>query len=235
MVTLKHDLETNTLNQLKEKCVIKLKTFLTHLIETKTDNDRYSKRASLIGKWISKYVDYLQEDDTFSPGNLIRYKRGSVILVDYGYRVGRELGGVHYAIVLDVRNSKNSPIITTIPLSSVKENGKEDSVFKLVLQKGIFELAFEKIEKKMLSETSDDGGNKSLEEFEKDEYINRYIEQIKKMKMGSEVLLSQIAAVSKQRIISPKSKNDLLFGIQIEQDDMRSLDEKLKQLIFGNY
>ena len=51
-----------------------------------------------------------------------RYKRGDVIKVNFGHRIGREHGGLHYAIVLDVKNPLQSNLLTVVPLTSVKEH-----------------------------------------------------------------------------------------------------------------
>ena len=52
--------------------------------------------------------------------SLRRYKRGEIVKVHLGFNVGSEEGGLHYAVVLDKNNAKSSPVITIIPLTSVK-------------------------------------------------------------------------------------------------------------------
>ena len=56
----------------------------------------------------------------FRPNYNINYRRGQVILVDFGYRIGSELGGAHYAVVMDVRSSKHNNQLTVVPLRSNK-------------------------------------------------------------------------------------------------------------------
>lgn len=64
--------------------------------------------------WIETYFD---------PTQLRRYSRGEIILVNFGFNVGSEQGGLHWAVVIneDVRKSKS---IIVVPLTSPKE--KED-------------------------------------------------------------------------------------------------------------
>lgn len=55
------------------------------------------------------------------PKKLLRYKRGSIVKVHLGFRLGSEEGGLHYAVVVD-HNVQSSPVATVIPLTSVKPN-----------------------------------------------------------------------------------------------------------------
>lgn len=76
--------------------------------------DRYSgsKREHLLASWLSEYSRYIKQEETFKPQYLKRYKRGEIIKVNLGYRLGNEEGGPHYAIVLNKNNSPYSDILT---------------------------------------------------------------------------------------------------------------------------
>ena len=78
------------------------------------------KRKGLLAYWIGDYVKFLKKESTFDPQKLIRYKRGTIVKVHLGYRVGSEEGGLHYAVVMNVDSSQKSPTLTVIPLTSVK-------------------------------------------------------------------------------------------------------------------
>ncbi|MFR4125889.1 hypothetical protein [[Ruminococcus] torques] len=43
-----------------------------------------------------------------------------MIQVDLGFRIGHEEGGLHYAVVLNKKDSPYSDILTVLPLSSKK-------------------------------------------------------------------------------------------------------------------
>lgn len=79
-----------------------------------------SKRARILAYWIRDYVRFLKKEQSFDPTKLIRYKRGSIVKAHLGYRIGSEEGGLHYGIVLDVKNDLNSQIVTIVPLTSLK-------------------------------------------------------------------------------------------------------------------
>lgn len=102
----------------KDNAVKQLDSYLQGLLISK--EDKSLKKIKLMSYWMKEYCMYLKQEDTFKPNRLKRYERGDVIKVNLGYNVGSEEGGLHYAIVLDKKNSLNSPVITVIPLTSVK-------------------------------------------------------------------------------------------------------------------
>lgn len=81
-------------------------------------NLKHQKKADLIAYWIETYSKYLLEEERFDYAKIPKYKRGDIISVNFGFNVGSEQGGLHYALVLDNDNKQSSPVITVIPLSS---------------------------------------------------------------------------------------------------------------------
>lgn len=78
------------------------------------------KKAAIFILWLGKYLSYHVQEQSFLPNYNINYRRGQLILVDFGYRIGSELGGAHYAVVLDARSSKQNNQVTVVPLRSNK-------------------------------------------------------------------------------------------------------------------
>jgi len=93
---------------------------INNLMEMYINNpeEKYLKKANLLSYWLEDFSDYIREENNFNPKELISYKRGDVIKVNFGFNVGSEHGGLHYAIVLDNNNLHSSPVITVVPLSS---------------------------------------------------------------------------------------------------------------------
>lgn len=83
---------------------------------------KHLKKANLISYWLKDYVQLINFEEKFEPTKNIAYKRGNIVKLNFGFNVGSEYGGLHYAIVVDNRNSHNSPVLTVIPLTSVKNN-----------------------------------------------------------------------------------------------------------------
>lgn len=81
-------------------------------------NTKYLKKANLLSYWLENFSNYISNETSFDPKKLISYKRGDVVKLNFGFNVGSEHGGLHYAIVLDNHNLHSSPVVTVIPLSS---------------------------------------------------------------------------------------------------------------------
>ena len=86
------------------------------------ESERHMKKANLISYWLRDYVRYLEFEEKFDPKKYIAYKRGDVIKVSFGFNVGAEYGGLHYAVVLDNHNDHASPVVTVVPLTSTKDS-----------------------------------------------------------------------------------------------------------------
>lgn len=91
---------------------------------------KHLKKADLLAYWIESFSSYLLNEEKFDYSKIPKYKRGDVISVNFGFNVGSEHGGRHYAIVLDNDNKQSSRVITVIPLSSgTLENTNERDVY----------------------------------------------------------------------------------------------------------
>ncbi len=74
---------------------------------------------------------------------------------------------------------------------------------------------------------------KDLNELEKEQqYVQKHIDALSKMKHGSIILLNQVTTISKIRIHNPKSKYDVLNGIKLSETTLDRIDEKLKDFFF---
>lgn len=76
------------------------------------------KKRKLITDWIVKWALYLANEDGEQPYRLRGYRQGQIVLVDFGFRVGNELGGRHYAVVLEKDSPLKSGTIILAPISS---------------------------------------------------------------------------------------------------------------------
>lgn len=106
----------------KKSSIRKLNNLLEGYINSNIPEEQ--KKAYLISSWLQQFVSFISFENNFDPTKNISYKRGNVIKVNLGFNVGCELGGPHYAIVLDKNNKHSSDTVTIIPLVSTKE-GKD--------------------------------------------------------------------------------------------------------------
>lgn len=144
-----------------------------------------------------------------------------------------------YCIVLDKHNSKNSGIITVIPLTSDKgkplhfsEVHLGDEIFVNFNKK--FETLQLQLTNKMNQLTYMDKNEILLENLDKlTENLRILIkirEELTKMKKGSIAMVSQITTISKQRIYDPQKTGDILSVLRISNASLDLINEKMKQL-----
>ena len=240
-------LSSEDLKKLVDSSLNELTEFTTEL-QTNKKNTVNLKRAMLLAYWIKDYVNFLRAEKNFNPTKMLRYKRGDIILVNFGFRIGSELGGRHFAMVLDNYNSQKSPIITVAPLDSLKGEYKE-SCFTYLLEKGIYELQEEKYKnlvascQQALAELNIYVNQEVVSEDDMEIFtkkvasVNRKIEEAKilqnellKLKTGSIVELGQITTISKLRILNPKFPSDTLNKIRVAPDDLDKINKKIEYL-----
>lgn len=189
-------------------------------------------------------------ESRFSPMSLRRYKRGEVVKVHLGFNVGSEEGGLHYAVVIDKNNAKSSPVVTIVPLTSVKTHTdlsklKRGSVF---LGNELFTNLNSKIsatyrhfdkELSLMKTVLENGDILSQEyaslparvERAEDELnlLKRMRKEVGKMKMGSIALVNQITTISKIRIYDPKTDHDILSNIKLSNEKLDLIDNEIHQ------
>lgn len=242
--------------ELKAHCdeaIVQIQKLLDEL--SSSERGKTVKRAMLLAYWLKTYVQYILKEDSFSPQSVFKLKRGSVVRVEFGYRVGRELGGRHYAVVLDAENSIYRNTVTVVPLGSLKEGYQEDQ-FSVLLEDGIYEPVYQKIialiddSNRILSEV-----NAMREEImasppetvparmmllrqklsaaeAQNKTAEVWIKEFFQMKPGSVAKVDQITTVSKMRISAPLKKTHPLYGVRLSGNDLDRIDQRLQALYF---
>ena len=245
--------------QNKKRAIRSLNNMLERLIND--SSDKHLKKANLVSYWIQDYVRFIQFEDSFDPTRLLSYKRGDIVRVNFGFRVGAEFGGLHYAVVLDKENPHNASTVMVAPLSSIKPDKpvheRDLSIgtefYNLVSARFNQQLAearnkfnelnaiidaLQKIpEDQQTAETTSTVNNleNQTEELTKAiSFLERDKVEIENMKTGSIVKIEQITAISKMRIYTPKKSTDFLAGIRLSSNAMSRINEKIKEFyIFG--
>lgn len=204
------------------------------------DKEETYKRAALLYYWLRDYRNYISNEKAFSSKYLPCYRRGNIINVNFGFNLGSELGGLHYAVVL-ADSTQSNPTVVVAPMTSYKAGRKirKDELFiddRLFLQLKSKQDALIQSEKSML---------KSLRNFPecnnamKDQIkaIMKNIDQlehikhkISTLKHGSIIKMSQIRTISKMRIVDPTKPTDVFYNISLPSKDLNSVDERLVSL-----
>ena len=217
------------------------------------------KKADLLSYWIEDYSRYIMDEECFDPARIIRYNRGNIIRANFGFRVGSEMGGLHYAVIIEKNNARNSSVVTVIPLSST--DGRTVHQNNVDLGGELFAKASDRL-RGLLSQAQKEQQdidmlismmrdaaekvpvNDQAESFARarSEYearraslekhisvIERYFSEINRMKSGSMAVMNQVTTISKQRIHVPKKSEDFLYGITLSDSAMDKINEKMRE------
>ena len=238
--------------QHKEDALKKLESYMDSLINDA--NSKMNGKSDKLSYWLEDWTTFLEYEPIFSPKSLRRYKRGEIVKAHLGFNVGSEEGGLHYCVVLDNDNPISTPVVTVVPLTSVKKKTdlsklKKGSVY---LGNEIFTNLISKfsIVDKTLSErisrlqtridsidakTTHEDIKSIKEELDiakrEQELLNRMRTEVLRMKIGSIALTNQIRTISKIRIYDPKTNHDILSGVKLSNEKLDLIDNE----IIGNF
>ena len=227
------NLTKEELKRHKEKALAKMEHYIDSLINSPDSKTR--GKADKLSYWLEDWSTFLDFESRFSPSSLRRYKRGEIIKVHLGYNIGSEEGGLHYCVVVEKNNSKNSPVITVVPLTSVKKKSDVDHLHKgcIYLGNELYTGLVSKItyiqrplEKKVfdLKKEVDATYKTHPEDMHK---FQRMRNEINKAKLGSIALVGQITTISKIRIYDPKTNFDILSNVKLSNEKLDRIDQEI--------
>lgn len=206
----------------KDNALKKLDTYLSKLIDS--PDKKVNAKSDKLSYWLEDWTTFLDFESSFSPSSLKRYKRGEIIKVHLGYNIGSEEGGLHYAVIVEKDNSIHNPVITIVPLTSIKHD--KDLAH---LRKGEVLLGNELFSK--FSAKFNDTFYSVKEEHQqlqsKLDLLEKMRFEISKMKNGSIALVNQITTISKIRIYDPKTNKDMFSGITLSDEGLTKIDEEI--------
>lgn len=203
------------------------------------------KRSQLLAYWLQDYTRLLRTEDQFHINSVPRLKRGSVLSVDFGYRIGREFGGRHFAVVVDNAPALSAPIVTVVPLMSLKP-GYRPNQYTCHLKDGLYAPLYQKAlsysnsaDALVQEATSMLQNGTALDEArakvwgakKMNEKAKAILGEIEHLKAGSVANTCQITTISKMRIKRPLKKDDPLYGIRLSTLDMEQINQQLESLI----
>ena len=188
-----------------------LEDYLNSLVKHGEPKD---KRADKIDQWIESWTKYLKREQEFNPRSLPLFKRGSVIVVDLGFNVGSEYGGIHYAIVLNKRDSRRNHLLHILPLTSIKEKTDLENLkyYQLSLSDEIHRLLIQK-------------ANKGLQTI--NEKRNSCINEIHLLNNK----LAEIESLANEQQKDPDTNPKLESYLETEISNVKSKQEELEKIV----
>lgn len=183
-------------------------------------NEKYVKKANLISYWIETFCDYVLQEEAYDYNRIPSYDRGDILHLNFGFNVGSEQGGLHYAVVLDNNNNKNSKVITVVPLSS----GTEEETYERDIYLG--NELYEKLKQKYES---------LYKEYEtkRAKYIEK-LENITTIKSKLENLVENKEKKDDIINIIDNMENQLKNDIKNEEELLRKYEKDINKLKKGS-
>lgn len=218
-LTLSKELTKELVIDNKKDAIKKLNKLLENYIND--PSEKHLKKANLISYWVKDFTNYINKEESFEPTRNIAYKRGNVVKLNFGFNVGSEYGGLHYAIVLDIDNAHNSPVVTVIPLTSAKDDKEihDNSVF---LGNEIY---------RMLKLKHDTLQQKVHAEMEKDGEILSAIDTLidfSQIKLGEALSLTDGSPEQDKVLASTQASLDLVDAMRTKYEEKQK--ERLAEL-----
>lgn len=206
------------------------KDYSNMLISMTNQDDSNYKRAALLYYWLRDYRNYVKNEPKFNSVYTPPFRRGNIANINFGFNLGSELGGLHYAIVISDSRPTN-PMLIVAPMTSFKPSHQlnDCEIFidnQLFLQlKGKQDALVQTLKHQRATsiDSESDDINSKLDQLQK---IKK---QIQKLKNGSIINISQICAISKMRVIDPQSPIDVFYNISVSSDVLDKIDNKIKQ------
>lgn len=195
------------------------------------------KISHLLSYWISDFSEYHDNEKMFDSKTLKTFKRGDIVKANLGFNIGKELGGLHYCVVINKNDNPYSNTLNVIPLSSIKEGKTYNKKTCINLGDEVYSLLFNKFESELIILNNQinnikanlDMNKKILDTkpmLKKLDYLEKVKEEILRMKHGSIAYIHQITTISKQRIF----KTPILSGIKLSNESLDLIDEKIINL-----
>lgn len=85
----------------------------------------YSQKFKYLPNWLDNTSYYYQKEAQDKlPKNYYYFKRGTIIRVNFGTNLGSEFSNIHFAIVLDKKDSPKKKTLTVLPLTSKQRSNR---------------------------------------------------------------------------------------------------------------
>lgn len=200
-------------------------------LEIETENkidvvcDKYKKiqdsgveKFKNLDKWLERETNLFLGELKNKKRKYFKYKKGTIIKVDFGINIGSELCYVHFAVVINADDNVGKDSLIVIPLTS------KSGIGKVPLNN--------LIKNEVVKKTKEQLKNKDLSDDDKKEII-RLHNFYKKYSEFSYAFVSQIRTISKSRIIFSNYKFDIINKVKCSSELIDSIDREIFKIIRG--
>lgn len=154
-----------------------------------------------------------------------RYKRGSIVMIDFSPSVGSETSGKHFGIVLTKNDSPNNAVLTVVPITS------KSKPYYLPLGNFLMSQAFPYLKQFILnikeqneSCTEDSDFLKILDNLND---FDKLLTHYEAKNVNSYAMVCNITTISKKRIKKPINQYDPISKIRLPEDLLNLIDQEI--------
>ncbi|MBC8743135.1 hypothetical protein GIX81_02780 [Lactobacillus reuteri] len=200
----------------------------------------FDQKFRFLPNWLDNTSYYYQKEANKElPRRYYYYRRGTVIRVNFGTNLGSEFSNIHFAIVLDKKDSPKKKTLTVLPLTS-KQSSDRFSLGREVFSQtvGLLNVQMDLLRKR-LGEAQQSLKNKQLtdEEYEKLQKdfndLMKVLDTYGAYDKNSYIRLSDITTISKLRI-ERLNKYDPSGRIRLSSQQMALISHELMKLYLNN-
>lgn len=188
----------------------------------KTNN----KKINYLPYWKLKESKLLLREMKYPRKYFSKYKRGTIIKVDFGVNIGSEFSQKHYAIVLNKNDNRVNKTLNVIPLTS-KEKTNNYNIGNVIFENFVNSLKenMEKLYDKLIEEEMNNNETSKINK-EIDKLTKVAVEYAEK-KVSSFACYQNITTISKTRILPPINEYDIVCKACCPKETMDKIDEKI--------
>lgn len=178
-----------------------------------------NKKFDYLPFWKHKESKLLLRELTHPRTFYKKYKRGTIIKVDFGVNIGSEFSQIHYAIVLNKKDNRKNKILNVIPLTS-KDKDSTYNIGQIIFEE------FIDTTRKLLNEY-DNTNNNDKNDLNQLEKIKDIINYYSKNPVCSYACYKNLTTISKTRIVNPINEFDFINKAVCKDEIMKKIDKKI--------
>lgn len=190
------------------------------------DNNKKGK-FGFLPDWLLYSSNRLEKETYGNRVKYQKYRRGSIIFVNFGVNLGYELSGNHFAIVLNKEDNPLNGVLTVLPLSSKNKphylalgNTLLDAASGLILSKAEkLNTEWKELEEK--EESSLEERNRLITDTEQ---MRRVLVRYQKLNEDTFAMMENVTTVSKFKVLKPINKYDPIGKIRASDAALDIID-----------
>ena len=189
-----------------------------------------NQKFHYLDDWLyKKSKTYLKENVKKINDIYPRFDYGTILKIDFGINDGSELSGPHFAISLEKYDSTKNPVLTILPLTS------QNKKYYLPLNELITEEFTKRLKKhlEILKKEIDEDNNKNttIEEINykgsEIKLLYKMIDYYTKYAKNSYACINLITTISKNKIVKPKNKYDIIGRAKCNSKTMKIVSKEI--------